>query len=449
MREAAEAVVERLQAAGYETYLVGGCVRDLLLEREPEDWDVATAARPEDVQPLFEDVHEVGRHFGVLRVRVDGDWIEVATFRTEGPYSDGRRPDTVQFTDARTDAARRDFTINALFLDPVTGEVHDFVGGRADLGRRVLRAVGDPRSRFAEDALRLLRGIRFACKLGFEIEPQTMQGMRDEATRIRTTSAERIRDELLGILTGPAPRRGIELMQESGVLRVILPEVEALRGVTQSPDHHPEGDVWVHTMRMLGLLRDPSPVLALSTLLHDVGKPATRSEQAGHIRFIGHVERGRDLAADILDRLRVPVRTRDQVLSLIVQHMRFLDVAQMKPSTLRRFVLQDGFDSLLELHRLDAASSRGDFSTWQRCRDEREALEREPLPVRPLITGDDLQVLGYKPGPRLGAILHALVDAQLEGRVADRDAARAWVQASYPVEGEPGVDGDPADRRSP
>lgn len=433
MREAAEQVVRRLRAAGYETYLVGGCVRDLLLGRAPTDWDVATAARPEQAAPLFAAVREVGRHFGVLRVQNGAAWIEVATFRSEGPYSDGRHPDSVRFTDPRTDALRRDFTVNALFLDPDSGEVLDFVAGRADLASRLLRAVGDPEARFAEDALRLLRAVRFACRLGFTIEPRTWAAMQRHAARIRGTSAERVRDELLGLLTGPSPRRGLELLDASGLLREVAPEVAALRGVSQSPRHHPEGDVWEHTLRMLERMQAPSDALALGVLLHDVGKPATRTEDPpGEIRFYGHVERGTEIAAALLERWRVPARTRDAVLSMIGQHMRFLDTPRMKPSTLRRFVLQEHFPELLELHRLDSLGSRGDLTTWELCRAESEVMQHQSEPMRPLLTGHDLMALGYAPGPHLGSVLQALVDAQLEGEVRDRDAALAWVRQHAP-----------------
>lgn len=431
MREGAQEVVGRLRAAGFEAYWVGGCVRDELLGREPEDYDVATNARPEQAAPLFEAVREVGRHFGVLQVRVGEDWFEVATFRTEGPYTDGRHPDRVAYADLEADVRRRDFTVNALLLDPETGAVIDLVGGRDDLAARSIRAVGDPAERFAEDALRLLRAVRFACRLGFAIEPATWEAMRREAGRAGTTSAERVRDELLGVLTGPDPRRGLELLHGAGLLRVILPEVAALDGCTQSPRHHPEGDVWEHTLRMLAAMRDGSPELALGVLLHDVGKPATRAEAGGEIHFHGHVERGGEIAVAVLERLRFPNRTRDAVEWLVLQHLRFLDAPRMKQSTLRRFLLQDRFDELLELHRLDCVGSRGDLSTWEFCRREREALQREPPPVRPLLGGDDLIALGHAPGPRMGEMLRALVDAQLEGEVADRDAALAWVRARY------------------
>ncbi len=427
-RTAAAAVVRRIRAAGFDAYCVGGCVRDTLLGLEPKDWDIATAARPEDCLPLFAATREVGRHFGVLQVKEDGIWIEVATFRSEGPYSDGRRPDHVVFTDARADAERRDFTVNALFQDPETGAILDFVGGQADLAARRIRAVGDPAARFAEDALRLLRAVRFACRLDFAIESQTWDALQSAARGVEKTSAERVRDELLAILTGPNPRRGFELLLDSGLLPVILPEVAAYRGVTQSPRHHPEGDVWEHTLRMLALLDDPSPDLALGVLLHDVGKPVTRSEDT-EIHFYGHEVRGVEIAARLLDRLRVANATQDAVLAMIGQHMRFLDAPHMKQSTRRRFVLQPHFAAILELHRLDRLGASGNLAAYELCRAELAALQSEPAaePMRPLLSGHDLMELGIAPGPEIGRLLALLVDAQLEGEVTNRDTARAWL----------------------
>ena len=433
MREAAIDIVHRLRAAGFEAYLVGGCVRDALLGREPHDWDVATAATPDAAAPLFEAVQEVGRQFGVLRVQSGDAWIEVATFRTEGPYGDGRHPDAVRYATAREDAERRDFTVNALFLDPDSGKILDFVGGLSDLESRLVRAVGDPQARFAEDALRLLRAVRFACRLDFAIEPATWSAVCREAARLRTTSAERVRDEFLAILTGAAPRRGLELLLEAGLLQEFAPEVAALRGVGQGVRHHPEGDVWEHTLRMFAHATRPSPTLALGILLHDVGKPAVRTETDGEVRFHGHVEAGLEIASRVLERLRVPNRVSEGVLALVGQHMRFLDAGRMKRSTLRRFLLQEHFDDLLELHRLDALGSRGDLASYELCRAERAAVERDPPQVRPLLSGHDLMALGYAPGPRLGEILTRLVDAQLEGEVGDRETARAWVERHYPA----------------
>ena len=444
LRAEAEAVVRRLRQAGHVAYFVGGCVRDLLLGREPDDYDVATDAPPERVLGLFTAAHTVGKSFGVVRVQSGADWFEVATFRSESDYTDGRHPDRVRFADVRTDAGRRDFTLNALYFDPETGDVLDYVGGRADLAARVLRCVGDPAIRFEEDALRLLRAVRFAARDGLQIETGTWEALRVHAPRVTQLAAERVRDELLAILTGPAPRRGMELLQASGLLASVLPEVEAMRGCTQSPDHHPEGDVWEHTLRMLDAMQAPDDALALGVLLHDVAKPVTRSVDDGRIHFYGHAERGQEMAAGILARLRIPLRVQDQVLAMIGQHMRFLDAPRMKPSTRRRFVLQPHFAQVLELHRLDALGARGDLTHWDLCRRELEALSETDAPLKPLLGGDDLQALGYVAGPSLGVILRALVDAQLEGAITDRDAAEAWVRRHFPV--QPALDKSEPDR---
>ncbi len=435
MRQQAETVVRTLHAAGHEAYFVGGCVRDLLLGREPDDFDVATSASPDAVQALFDAAREVGKSFGVVQVQSGDAWIEVATFRSESEYSDGRHPDHVAFADARTDAGRRDFTVNALYLDPASGAMLDFFGGRADLDARILRAVGVAQDRFSEDALRLLRAVRFATRDGFAIEPRTWEALRANAPRVASLAAERVRDELLAILTGPAPRRGLELLQAAGLLSILLPEVEAYRGCAQSPDFHPEGDVWEHTLRMLDAMQSPDDALALGVLLHDVAKPVTRSVHEGRIHFYGHAERGQEMAAKILNRLALPLRVQERVQAMIGQHMRFLDTEHMKPSTLRRFVLQEHFTHVLELHRLDSLGARGDLTSWERCRRERDAVLLEsPAPLKPLLNGDEVQALGHAAGPALGVILRALVDAQLEGQVTDRGAAEAWVRRNFPVQ---------------
>ena len=410
-------------------------MRDLLLGREPGDYDVATSAPPDAVLALFDAAREVGKSFGVVQVQSGDAWIEVATFRSESAYSDGRHPDHVAFADARTDAGRRDFTVNALYLDPESGEMLDFFAGRADLEARLLRSVGVASDRFSEDALRLLRAVRFATRDGFTIESATWEALRAHAPRVATLAAERVRDELLAILTGPAPRRGLELLQAAGLLVILLPEVEAYRGCSQSPDFHPEGDVWEHTLRMLDAMQSPDDALAWGVLLHDVAKPATRSEREGQIHFYGHAERGQDMAAGILDRLRVPLRVQERVQAMIGQHLRFLDTPRMKPSTLRRFVLQEHFPHLLELHRLDSLGACGDLGNWERCRRARETVLLEsPAPLKPLLNGDELQALGHAAGPGLGVILRALVDAQLEGTVTDGAAAEVWVRRNFPAQ---------------
>ena len=440
MRAAAVEVVRRLQEAGFETYWVGGCVRDRLLGIEPGDYDVATAALPEQAAPLFEASREVGRSFNVLQVRCGDVWIEVATFRSEGDYRDGRHPEHIAPADARTDALRRDFTINALFLDPRTDRVLDFVGGEADLRRGLLRCVGDPAARLHEDALRLLRAVRFACRFALEFEPETRRALEAHAGRLRLVAAERIGEEFLQMLTGPRPERAIALLFETGLLEHFAPELVRLRGCEQSPRHHPEGDVWVHTLRMLALMaasareQEGDRTLALGILFHDVGKPESRDERGEQVTFYGHERRGQEIAATIMQRLAIPTRTQETVRMLVGQHLRFMDVRQMRKSTLRRFVLQEDFERLLELHRLDALSSRGDLSTWEFCQRELQTITQEGIPVRPLLSGHELQALGYRPGPRLGEILRALVDAQLEGIVRDSPGAQAWVRAQYPPE---------------
>ena len=437
MREESIEVVRRLRRAGHTAAWVGGCVRDQLLGFEPREYDVATSAQPDEIAPLFDAVREVGRAFSVQQVRVGGSWIEVASFRAEGAYSDARHPDSVQPADLRADAQRRDFTINALYMDPETGAIEDLVGGRDDLARRLLRCVGDPARRLQEDALRLLRAVRFACRYELEIEAGTYRALVENAPRLSRVAAERIRDEFFAMLTGPDPRRALELLAETGLLATVAPELLRLRGCAQSPRHHPEGDVWVHTLRMLERMQTADVSLALGVLLHDIGKPDTRRQQNGDVTFHGHEKRGQEIAAELMRRLAVPNEIQAEVQMLIGQHMRFLHVDRMRQSTRRRFVLQAGFARLLELHRLDALSSRGDLTSWELCRREVESLAGEKAPLRPLLSGHDLQELGYAAGPRLGTILAALVDVQLEGVVADRAGAAAWVREHYAPDTEP------------
>lgn len=427
----AHRIVETLQAAGCQGWLVGGCVRDRLLGREAGDWDIATDARPERIMELFPRSGRVGAHFGVVLVRGDGCEVEVATFRSDREYSDGRRPDAVEFeTDPRQDALRRDFTINALFYDPVSGRLLDFVNGRADLERGLVRAIGRPEARFAEDHLRLLRAVRFAARLGFEIEPATMEAIRRAHALIRTVSAERVRDELVRILTEGGARRGFELLDETGLLGAILPEVAAMKGVEQPPEYHPEGDVWTHTLMLLERLERPSPALAMGALLHDVGKPPT-FRVAERIRFDGHVEAGVEIARDIMHRLRFSNQETEQVLSLIANHMRFKDAPNMRASTLKRFMRLPRFEEHLELHRLDCLSSNGRLETWQMVKSRYELMPPEELKPPPLITGDDLIAQGYTPGPQFARILAAVEDAQLEGRVATREEALALAREQF------------------
>jgi poly(A) polymerase len=423
-REAAAA----LRSAGYEAWLVGGCVRDRLLGRPVHDRDLATNATPRELRRLFPDAIEVGAHFGVVLIRREGAEIQVATYRSESSYRDGRHPDQVRFEkDVRADLARRDFTINALLEDPFTGEVIDHVGGRADLEARLVRAIGDPRERFAEDHLRMLRAVRFAAALGFEIEPRTFDAIRELAPRITRISPERIRDELSRILTGEAPRRGFELLDATGLLEPILPEVARMKGVEQPPDYHPEGDVWTHTLLMLGELSNAPLDLAWGCLLHDVGKPVTQTFE-DRIRFSGHEKVGAEMAREILGRLRYPRELIERVAWLVAQHMRFKDAEKMTEATFKRFVRQNGFDTLLELYRIDLASSGRPLAIYEAVRRRLEQLPPEALHPPPLLRGRDLLKMGYAPGPEFSRALTALEEEQLAGRVTGREEAEEFVR---------------------
>jgi putative nucleotidyltransferase with HDIG domain len=436
-QELAESIIRRLRDAGNQAYLVGGCVRDLLLGHTPKDFDVASSAQPEELLRLFPGADQVGAHFGVVLVHEDGAQVEVATFRSDLEYQDGRHPSGVHFeTDPAADVLRRDFTINAILLDPLNQEVIDLTGGRADLAAGLIRAIGDPARRFQEDHLRLLRAVRFAARLGFEIEAQTFIAIRALAPLIRTVSAERVRDEIVRILTEGAARRGFELLDATGLLEQILPEVTALKGVAQPPEFHPEGDVWTHTLLMLEGLQDPSVTLALGVLLHDIGKPAT-FRIADRIRFDGHVERGVEIAHGILTRLRFPNHVVDGVEALIGNHMKFMDVPRMRESTLKRFMRQPDFEEHMALHRLDCLSSHGSVENYDFIRRKQEEVPPEHLKPAPLLTGRDLIAAGYRPGPAFGDVLHRIEDAQLEGRVSSRDEALAM--ATLMLDNPPGV----------
>lgn len=435
-RELADQICRRLRGAGHQAYLVGGCVRDILLGREPEDFDVATDATPDRVAALFPGSLLVGAAFGVVVVTRENAQVEVATFRSEIGYSDGRHPDRVVFSSSpEEDVRRRDFTINGLLLDPADGRVLDFVGGREDLQRGVIRAIGAPERRFREDKLRMVRAVRFAARFGFAIEPATLAAIPRLAPQVTQVSAERLRDELTRILTEGAARYGFELLDEAGLLTVLLPEVARMKGVEQPPEFHPEGDVWIHTRLMLAGLRDGcSPTLAWGVLLHDVGKPPTFAPPegpGGRIRFDRHVEVGARMAEEICRRLRFSNDDTEQVVALVANHLRFKDVRQMRPATLKRFVRLPRFEEHLELHRLDCLASHGNLEAYEFVR--RFLADTPPQAVRPprLLTGDDLIALGYRPGPRFGEVLQALEDAQLDGAVADREAALEFVRRQF------------------
>ncbi|TMJ10618.1 MAG: CCA tRNA nucleotidyltransferase [Bacillati bacterium ANGP1] len=429
-------IVARLRAAGFETYLVGGCVRDMLLGREPADYDIATAAKPDEVRALFARTVDVGAAFGVVRVLGPDGEYEVATFRAEGPYLDGRHPASVRYATAREDVARRDFTVNGLLYDPGAGAVLDFVGGQADLAARRIRTIGDPATRFAEDRLRMLRAVRLAVDLGFTIDEEVTAAARRFARRLAEVSPERIRDELILMVTGPDPARALGLLHDTGLLAVLLPEVEAEVGVPQPEEFHPEGDVFEHTRLALGQLRAPSVTLAMATLLHDVGKPPTLV-RADRIRFSRHDEVGAAIARTVMERLRFPRRETDRVVGLVGRHMVFKDVMQMREARVRRLVADEGFPELLELHRADCAASHGDLSTYRWVRVLLDRLAgAPPIPAR-LITGDDVVALGVAPGPRVGRVLRAVENAHLEGEIHTREEALALARALAASRGRP------------
>jgi poly(A) polymerase len=435
-RELANSICEKLRREGHEALLVGGCVRDLLVGREPADYDVATDATPDRVLELFPDGITVGAQFGVILVVHDDIRVEVATFRSDVGYSDGRHPDRVLY--ARTpkeDVQRRDFTINGLLMRPETGEVLDYVGGHADLKAGLIRSIGEPDRRFAEDKLRLMRAVRFAARFGYAIEPATFAAIRRHAREVTSVSAERLRDELTKLLTEGAARRGFELLDDTGLLLIVLPEIAAMKGVHQPPQFHPEGDVWIHTRMMIEQLpAGCSPTLAWGVLLHDVGKPPTfkSAEETGdRIRFDGHVDVGVRMAETICRRLRFSNEDTQQIVALVANHMRFKDVEQMKPSTLKRFVRLPRFDEHLELHRLDCVSSHGRLDSYGYI--EHVLAETPPEEIRPprLLTGDDLQQMGYAPGPLFGEILRSVEDAQLEGQLKNKGEAQEYVKGRF------------------
>jgi len=430
LREGALHITKVLAAEGYQVYFAGGAVRDLLLNRSFDEIDIATSAPPDVVEELFPKTIGVGRDFGVVVAVVGGTNYEVATFRSESGYTDGRHPGEVRFTDARQDALRRDFTVNALFLDPATEAVIDFTEGRKDLDRALIRTVRDPGLTFGEDRLRVLRAIRFACQLGFRIDDPTYEGVTRYAHRLSRISWERIRDEILKILCGPEPARGLTLLSDSGVLEAVLPEVFEMHGVMQPPAFHPEGDVFQHTRLMFSLARNLSPTLALGVLLHDVGKPKTSAFRE-RIRFDGHAELGGRMAEEVCRKLKLSSAQIQQVVRLVKDHLRFMHVRQMRESTLRRFLRTEGFDEHLELHRLDCLASHGDLSNYDFCREKLSELDQEALAPPPLINGHDLIAMGLQPGPLFSEVLKQAEDLQLEGLLTAREDALAWVRKTF------------------
>lgn len=451
MREFATNVVRELRRNGFQAYFAGGCVRDLVLGLAPADYDVTTDARPEQVMRLFPKTYAVGAQFGVVLVPLPEEIryetlppehphaVEVATFRSDGVYSDGRHPDRVEYSSSpQEDVQRRDFTINGLLMDPLEGDrVLDFVGGRDDLAQGVVRAIGEPERRFHEDKLRMLRAVRFAARFGYVIEPRTFAAIQELAPQITQVSRERVRDELTKMLTEGHARAAFEMLDQTGLLVHVLPEIDRMHGIQQPPQFHPEGDVFVHTMLLLEKLWPHcAATLAWGALLHDVGKPATFRVAPDRIRFDGHVEVGVRMAEQICRRLHFSGEDTEQIVALVANHMRFADAARMKESTLKRFLRLQRFDEHLDLHRMDCLSSHGDLTLYDFVRDRRLQVTEEEMRPKLLLSGQDLIAMGYAPGPRFRQILSSVEDAQLEGSLRTRDEALSFVASEFPKSSE-------------
>ena len=429
-RETAHEIVATLQQAGFAAFWVGGCVRDFLLGREPQDFDIATDAKPEQVEKLFHKTIPVGKKFGVIIVVENEIQFQVATFRAEADYQDGRRPEKIEFANAEADASRRDFTVNGLFYDPLTQKIHDWVGGEKDLRSKIIRTIGKPEERFGEDHLRMLRAVRFAAQLDFEIEPQTFSAIQTLAPKIQIISAERIRDELLKLFCPPHAARGLVLLRDSGLLPFILPELVATIACEQSPDFHPEGSVFNHIVLMLEKLPpDANELLPWAVLLHDIAKPVTAEKDlaTGKIHFYGHEKVGADMAETILQRLKFPNKQTEEIVEAVRHHMQFKDVKLMRKATLRRLLMRETFPLELELHKLDCLGSSGNLEHFNFLVEQAEELKRQPQ-MHPLLTGNDLIELGVKSGRELGALLHEIRERQLADELKTADEARAWVK---------------------
>jgi poly(A) polymerase len=427
----AQEIIGRLQHAGFAAFWVGGCVRDFLLGREPQDFDIATDAKPEQVEKLFRKTIPVGKKFGVMIVVEGGHQFQVATFRAEADYQDGRRPEKIVFANAEADASRRDFTVNGLFYDPLTKKIHDWVGGEKDLRAKIIRTIGKSEERFGEDHLRLLRAVRFAAQLDFEIEPKTFAAVKKLAPKINLISAERIRDELLKLFQPPHAARGLVSLRDSGLLEYILPELFAAIDCEQSPDFHPEGSVFNHICLMLEKLpQDSKELLPWTVLLHDIAKPVTAEKdlQTGAIHFYGHEKIGAEMARDILNRLRFPKKQIDEIVACVLHHMQFKDVKQMRKSTLRRMLLRETFPLEMELHKLDYLGSNGNLENYNFLVEQVEQLKHQPEIRPPLLTGNDLIAMGAKPGRELGALLHEIREKQLQDELKTPREARAWAR---------------------
>jgi poly(A) polymerase len=433
MEKMARDVAARLCAAGHIAYFAGGCVRDIVRGVQPKDFDIATDARPEEVQSLFSRTYAVGAHFGVIVVLEDGFQFEIATFRSDVAYMDGRHPTRVRFSSPEEDAKRRDFTINGMFFDPAREEVIDFVGGRVDLEAKLVRAIGDSAQRFAEDRLRMLRAVRFATALDYKIDNHTWEALVAAASTILEISAERIRDELIRIFVSPNRLRGWDLLDASGLMRVILPEIEAMKGCAQPEQFHPEGDVFAHTRLMMQQLPEKvSMPLVFAVIFHDVAKPVTATvDHTGRIRFNEHDRIGAQMTEEIMRRLRFSGAEIEAAAEMVRQHMVFKDTPKMRVAKLKRFMARPTFEDELELHRIDCESSHQMLDNYEFLLHKREEFANEPIIPPPLVRGDDLIALGFKPGPKFGEILEAVETRQLEGIVRTREEALEWVKREY------------------
>ena len=437
-KDKALSIVRRLREENYKAYLAGGCVRDDLLGRPPQDYDIATDARLEAVQKIFSQTIPVGTQFGVVLVVLEGESFAVTTFRFDGPYLDGRRPSHIRFGSMEEDVMRRDFTINGMMYDPEENRVIDLVGGNQDLKLGLVRAIGNPRERFQEDRLRMVRAVRFAASLGFKIEEETFRAIREQAPTITEIAAERIGDELTRILTEGGVRRGFELLDSTNLLSVLLPEITAMKGVEQSPDYHPEGDVFTHTLLVLDHLSQISnfksqisETLAYGALLHDVGKPVCIQKQENRITFYGHTEKGAEMAVEILQRLKRSRAVWERVDYLVRNHLRHTQAPKMRLSTLKRFLAEEGIEELLELTRIDALSASGDLQHYHFCKQKMTELKEEEIRPEPLLRGRDLIEMGFSPGPVFQEILRQIEEAQLEGEITTKEQARDWVEKQY------------------
>ena len=464
-RKIAKRIVHRLQKTGFLAFFVGGCVRDFLMNIQPRDYDIATSAQPNEVMQLFSETIDIGEKFGVIQVMEGEQSFAVATFRSDGNYDDGRHPTEVRYSlDPKLDVQRRDFTINGLYYDPLTQNLFDFVGGQQDIQSQIIRTIGSPEERFKEDKLRLIRAIRFSAQFGYALETKTRSAILKQAPNIIEVSPERIHDELVKILTEGYSELAINALNENQLLAHILPDVAALRGIEQPPQFHPEGDVWTHTMKLLKLMDQtkisrgiikssgkpvsnsnvvkntvqktelkkieispyPSMTLAMATLLHDIGKPKTY-EKKDRIRFNGHAKLGAEMALEICQQLRFSKRQQKLITELIRDHLKFKDLAQMRPSTLRRFLGQEGFSEHLELHRLDCLGSHGNLDNWKLANHSLSNLQPEEIHPPVLLTGKDLIEMGYLPGPVFKEILNSLKNAQFENELKTSQQAKQWV----------------------